>query len=410
MSRAASKGSDRASADVAWDVRRGTLAAAVVVLLGFAYITQHLLDWLAYDDEGGYLYAAWRISLGELPYRDFLTPQLPVFLYPGALLMRLSDNSVLAARLSMTVYTLAACWLLFLTVRRLWGGRAALLSLVLTVAQSEVFWAGRFFRPEAPMLFWAALGLYLFVRGYPERRRWLLALSAVAMGLAMMSKLFGALPMAGIGLFLLVEWWTSRDWRDTVRTGLTVAVPFTLVVMAIGGTFSVLAPDFIAAVLGHHLRQGRGTPAPEVVGKALVLYRDYALAQPAYIALAAWGAAVSLNGRRGLRGVFVWQLPTALAFMALTRDLQARHLAYLVPALGALGGIALDRLWSALEARLPLRRGLVAATGTMAALGLALWPQVARNALVTSWRDQSTTEWVSYIQARTNADDVVVSD
>jgi hypothetical protein len=402
---------DGTAATAAWGGWRSTVPAGVVVLLGCVYITQHLLGWLAYDDEGGYLYAAWRISLGELPYRDFLTPQLPAFLYPGALLMRLTDASVLAARLSMTAYTLAACWLLFLTVRRLWGWRAALLSLVLTVAQSEVYWAGRFFRPEAPMLFWAGLGLYLFVRGYPERRRWPLALSGATLSLAMMSKLFGALPMAGIGLFLASELMVTRDGRDAVRTGLTVAIPFALVVLVIGGTFSALAPNFLAAVLGHHLRQGRGTPAVVVAGKGLALYRGYVLAQPAYIALAAGGGALSLVRRRGLRGVFAWQLPTALAFLALTRDLQARHFTYVVPALGALGGIALDRLWgwTAGSARLAWRKGLGVLAGA-AILAVALWPQVAHNRQVAGWRDTTLPAWVDYIQAHTAPDDYVMSD
>jgi len=388
------------------------LAPVAVLLLGLGYYTRHLLDWLAYDDEGGYLYAAWRISLGEVPYRDFLTPQLPAFLYPGALLLTLTDSSVLAARLSMAVYTLAACGLLFLTVRRLWGGRPALLALMLAVAQAETFWAGRFFRPEAPMLLWAALGLYLFVRGYPARRSALLALSGAAFGLAMMSKLFGALPMAGVALFLgrdLVAARGASRRRDVVRAGLTMAIPFALVVLAIGGAFTALAPNFVAAVLGHHVRQGQGTPAMAVVGKTLALYRDYALAQPLYIALAAAGAILSLRGPADARGVFVWQLPTALAFFAFTRDLQARHLTYLVPALAALGGLATDRLWSTISQRIPRRPGL-ASLAVAAVLALALWPHIAKNALVASWRDDTTSEWVAYIQARTAPDDVVVSD
>lgn len=408
-----------------------------LLLLGGAYYADRLLRWLAYDDEGGYLYAAWRISLGELPYRDFLTPQLPAFLYPGALILALTGNSVLAARLAMTLLVLATTLLTYLTVRRLWGVRPALLATLLLLVQSESYWAARFFRPEAPMLFWAALGVYLFVRSYSGRRRLLpplpvlgervrgegspapsvrgegllLALSGAALGLAMMSKLFGALPLAGVGLFLLAEFLTTRDWRDAARIGLTVGLPFVAIVAVILGTFVALTPETLGAVLGHHLRQGQGMPATQVIAKALGLYWDYVRHQPAYVALGLGGALLTLRGERGVARVYAWQLPTALAFLVLTRDLQARHLTYLVPALAALGGLAADRLWAALAARLPRRWSSVAATAaTAAVVALALWPHVAKNALVASWRDDTTPEWVAYIQARTAPDDVVVSD
>ncbi|HQZ72005.1 MAG TPA: hypothetical protein PK826_11855, partial [Anaerolineae bacterium] len=58
-----------------------------IALLAFAalalFYAWRLTGFLVNDDEGSYLYAAWRISRGELPYRDFLTPQLPGFLLPG---------------------------------------------------------------------------------------------------------------------------------------------------------------------------------------------------------------------------------------------------------------------------------------------------------------------------------------
>lgn len=417
---------------------RELVPVAILLVLGGVYYVDRLMRWLAYDDEGGYLYAAWRISLGELPYRDFLTPQLPAFLYPGALILQLSDNSTLVARLAMTLLVLATALLTYLTVRRLWGGRAALLATILMLVHSESYWAARFFRPEAPMLFWAALGLYLFIRGYPERRHlWLplpvlgervgvrgsssctrrevggetllLALSGAALGLAMMSKLFGALPMAGIGLFLLAKLATTRDWRDALRTGLTVGVPFAAVVVAIGGTFVALTPETLGAVLGHHLRQGQGMPAIRVIGKALGLYWDYFRHQPVYVVLGLGGALVSLRRERRVGRVVAWQLPTALAFLALTRDLQARHLTYLIPALAALGGLAADRLWAVADRLAPWRSAL-APTLVAGVLTLALWPHVAKNALVASWRDDTTPEWVAYIQARTGPDDVVVSD
>ena len=73
-----------------------------------AFYRRNLVGWLISDDEGSYLYAAWRMSLGERPYRDFLTPQLPVFLLPGGWLMGITGASVHAARLLAVGLTMTA--------------------------------------------------------------------------------------------------------------------------------------------------------------------------------------------------------------------------------------------------------------------------------------------------------------
>ncbi|MCK4832933.1 MAG: hypothetical protein KAS81_09195, partial [Anaerolineales bacterium] len=56
------------------------LAVWLLLLVGYLY---NLSGWRVHDDEGEYLYQVWRMTQGEVPYLDFLTPQLPVFLYGG---------------------------------------------------------------------------------------------------------------------------------------------------------------------------------------------------------------------------------------------------------------------------------------------------------------------------------------
>ncbi|MGI6374400.1 MAG: phospholipid carrier-dependent glycosyltransferase [Anaerolineae bacterium] len=398
-----------------WLHERGRQAWLALLVVGIAvaaccYYADRLTQWLAYDDEGGYLYAAWRISLGEAPYRDFLTPQLPMFLYPGAAVLALSGYSVYAARFSMIVYTIGAALLVGWAARRLWGDLAGLLTLVLTLVHQEIFWAARFFRPEAPMLFWGMLGLCLFVGSYGARRRVGLALAGVALGLATMSKLFGALMMVGVALFILAEALRSRNWRDMATTGLWTAVPYLMVVLGLTGLFTLVSRDFVAAVLGHHLRQGSGTPAPQVVGKALTLYWDYVRTQPVLWTLAALGI-VAAHCAEPEKRVFVWQLPTLLAFLAMTRDLQARHFTYAVPSIALCAGVGLTwglaragRLWRWRGARWALS---LCGVGVMAAV---LLPQMSHNEWVASWADRTTPDWVRYIQERTAPGDVVIAD
>ena len=361
------------------------LLAILIIVLGLVYYAHRITKWQAYDDEGGYLYAAWRISLGEVPYRDFLTPQLPVFLYPGALVLRLTDYSVLAVRLSMSALVLASSFLLFLTVRQLWGDWPALLVLVLVLVQQEFFWAARFFRPEAPMLFWATLAIYSFVMGYPRRRPKWLMLSGAAMGLSMISKLFGALPMVGLGLFLLIEGFRTRDWRDMLHTGLQLGIPFVLVVGAISGLFLSLTPNFVVAVLGHHLKQGGGTPFAQVLRKGLKLYWEFAWTQPAYALLAIAGLLASLRAKKPLTRIFACQVPTALAFLLMTRDLQGRHLTYLVPSMAALTALGLGSLWDLFAKRTPWWQRVLVGALLVAGITLSFWSRWTNFASAARW-------------------------
>ena len=386
------------------------LLAIVVLGVGFIYYSHRLVKWLAYDDEGGYLYAAWRIASGEMPYLDFWTPQLPLFLYPGALVLKLSGNSVLAARLSMTALTLGSAYLLFLTVRHAWGARTGLIALGLLLGSRDFFWAGRFFRPEAPMLFWGALGLYLFATGYPERHRGRLVLAGVMLSLSAMSKLFGALTMAGVGLFVFVDGWRTHDWSAMRRVGSQVGLPFLLVAAGITGLFQMLAPDFLALVLGHHLRQGSGTPFGTVVGKALMLYWDFVRVQPVYATLAAVGLLFSTRARHRMGLVFICQVPTALAFLLMTRDVQERHLTYLVPSIAAGAALGLESIWRLVARPSSWARTLAATVLVTLGIALALRPHWTQNAWVSSWEEHDTEEWVRYIQSHTSSDDVVMSD
>jgi hypothetical protein len=389
------------------------IIALSLLILGAAYYLDRIAQWLAYDDEGGYLYAAWRIGAGELPYRDFLTPKLPAFLYPGALVLRLTDNSVLALRCFGALLTLASVALLYFTLRQLWGDRVALLAMIPYLLQRNVFWAARFFRPEAPMLFWDALGLYLFVRANQGRRpyrhyRLGLAASGVAFALATLANLFGLLPLLGCFLLLTIRAWRERTWSQEVRKALWVGVPFALLGGVTASFFLLLAPDFLNAVLGHHLQQGRQLTQWQVVLKGLKVYWDYCRAEPVLICLALVGTLRSLRARSHLAPIFVWQLPTALAFLFLSRELQARHLVYLVPSLAALAAIGLDPIWASGRhawGALAWRSALITLL-----LGAALYSSWKENRRVAALWERGTHRLTTYIQGHTSPDDYVLSD
>lgn len=393
---------------------RPLVLAVALLILGGVYYLDRIAQWFAYDDEGGYLYAAWRISVGDLPYRDFLTPKLPVFLYPGALILKLTGNSVFALRTFNALLTLGAVALLCLSVRRVWGDRVALLAMIPCLIQRDFFWAARFFRPEAPMLFWAALGLYLFVRAHAATsgdlggHRWALVASGTAFSLASLANLFGLLPLLGCFLFLAARARRDRAWRLAMRSALWMGIPCVLLCALAVGLFSLLAPRFLSAVVGHHLRQGRELARWQVALKGLRLYWEYCRAQPVLMLLALMGALRSLRSRDRLGSVFVWQVPTALAFLLLSRDLQARHLVYLVPSLAALTAFVLDTLWASGRrgwGAQAWRGGLITLV-----MGAALYPSWRENRRVAALWERDTQRLAAYVQAHTGPDDYILSD
>jgi len=388
--------------------------ALAILLVGLLVYAYRIDEWYMHDDEGGYDYAAWRISQGEVPYRDFLTPQLPLFLYGGSALVRVAGPSALALRYATVVTTLLAALFAYLTAKEVLGYRVALLSLPLLLLHKDVYFIARFFRPEAYMLLFATAGMYALVRAYPERRWRGALLSGGLFGLAMLCKLFAALPYGGCVLFLLYDAWRTRDSRVVEQLWAMVA-GFVTIAGTVFVAFQVATPYFLTAVLGHHAMQGAELGRAAVAAKALRFFGDYLRGNPLFLVLALAGALPSLRQQSTLRTFFLWQLPTLAAFVVLSRDLEDRHLVYLVPALAALAAFALEALLAgqrrSLLQRVTLRLG--AAPRLMLALllaALALLPSLQSNLQLAALDEGDTTRLGQYIQEHTAAGDYVLSD
>jgi len=186
------------------------------------------------------------------------------------------------------------------------------------------------------------------------------------------------------------------------------AVGYLALVAGVVGVYSALEPGFLGAVVGHHLGQGAGTPWKEVVRKALSMYWEAVRTQPVYTLLAVAGLAVAYAKKPALAVALACQVASALVFMGMTRDLQLRHLTYLVPTLAALGGVGLDGL----AERIPARGwGRALGVGTLLFLaGLALYPEHQRNLTVGRWREEDTPRWAAYLSEITDPSDYVLSD
>lgn len=352
------------------------LAAAAVGALLVAFYLWRLDAYRINDDEGSYLYAAWRISLGELPYRDFLTPQLPAFLLPGGWLMAWTGPGAWPARAVAAGLTLATGAWTWATARRLFGPGVACLALALGLLHPEVFLNGRTFRSEPFMLFFDGLAVYAFARAAfprvgavdPPVRRWL-AVAGVGFGLATLAKLFGPLPMAGCLAWLAVDGWRrGRPLAAMARDAAVVVVAWAATVAVGLGVFVAMGAPVYESVLGHHLRQGAQKTEWQVLADTLAFYTAVLRYNEGSLLVFVAAAAGLMAWQRADRPVllFAWQLPTLLAFAVLSREKFPRHFMYITPALAVLYAVAVRDV---------LRAGRAAADGPMPRRRLAGRPR-----------------------------------
>ena len=422
-----------------------------LALLGFAglalFYFWHLDANLINDDEGSYLYAAWRISLGELPYRDFLTPQLPAFLMPGGWLMRLVGPEVWPLRAFSAVFSLGAGVFTWLTARRLFGAGVALVAGLAFTLHPLVYYYGRLYRAEPSMLFFAAVGSYAFARAafpqpaptgsaselpgvlpepepVPAARPWLLV-SGAAFGLAILCKLFGALPLAGCGLWLLIDGLRRRRIGPMLVDGVLLSASAALVAGLPLLWFRSISANLEQAVLEHHLMQGSQQTLISELAKTLEFYYQFVDADQGALLLFAGIAVAVLAWRRGDRRVLLFgcQLVSLLGFFLLTRDLFIRHLMYLLPSLATLAGLALVPLivhWRQLarpegastppapSTSLPTARlGGALALGLLAALAL---PWTYANVVLGLETETATARLADFISLVTAPDAQVFGD
>jgi 4-amino-4-deoxy-L-arabinose transferase-like glycosyltransferase len=310
------------------------------------------------DDEGQYQYEAWRVRAGDIPYRDFMTAQMPLFLYTGGALQGVAESLGIAGAYGMALRmaTVAAGVLATIALwrlgRRALGSTAAALALIPFAVNDSVYEVVRVYRSDPYMMLWSTVGLMLFVGALPAddgrasdtpARRRAFAWAGACFGLAASFKLFGVLTAGGCFLYLLIEAWRGkRTWRVFMGDALALGLPVAAILALTAIVFLALTPNFLERVVGHHLEQGSELGALGVLSKNLRFFAEYGGNQPIFLALAAAGSVALLRRRAGPRTLAILcQAPTLVAFLFLSRPLGDRHLVYAFPALALIwaGGL-----------------------------------------------------------------------
>jgi 4-amino-4-deoxy-L-arabinose transferase-like glycosyltransferase len=376
---------------------------ALALLIGLCLLVYFVnLDgiYLADDDEGMYMYQAWRITLGEQPYRDFLTPQQPLFLYTGAALMCLTRAEALPLRVVAVALVFGSGVLVYLLGRCLLAPRLALVATLAFLLHPDLIRYARAYRPEAFMLPWLVLGLYLFIQGMNGRLRWHLAGAGVALGLATLYKLFAFLTLAGCVLALVSHWFARPSpWRCLAQDLAWLVGPYLLVAGGTWVTFLLAQPAYYDAVVGHQIRQGAALSWDTILVRGIGFLLGYGLG---YVSLLVFAVPAALSRLWRCKGdePLAWQLVTTGAFLVISRGLMPRHLMYLIPVFVIYFAHALCPLLS-----LPRRSPLL-----VMVVGAVILPWVVQDGFWLNSADRDTWAVVDYIQTHTEPTDVVLAD
>ncbi|MCR4406247.1 MAG: glycosyltransferase family 39 protein [Anaerolineae bacterium] len=370
-----------------------------IIVLGSLYF-YNPDGWLIDDDEGSFLYQAWRISEGERPYADFFSSRDPLFLYSTGMLVKLMGRSILAIRAVPVLLSLVSSVIVYLLARRFLSAEGAWLAILAFLLHPQVFFYGRRLYPEPFMLLFIVLGLYLFQRGWDERRYWLLAGAGLSFGIATIYKLLGGLSLGGCLLWTIIEARQQRTgWRSWIVRTAAVLVPFGLLVGSSFLGFMYWEPAFYPSVIGVNLAQGRGLSGGHVLVKGMAFLLGYVLL---YLPLMVFALPAAWASRRGSERIslIAWQLPTTLAFFLLHRDLFLRHLLYLAPSLAILFALALE----------PLRRWSGRSFLLVAVIGAVLLPWTLENTMQAMRTENDTAHIVELIRNQTDAEARIISD
>ncbi len=301
---------------------------ALYLLLAALAVVQGRIN----HDEGWYLYAAQRVLVGELPYRDFAYFQAPLLPFVHAPAQQLFGPGVAVGRLTsfaLSVGTVALGARLAFSH----GGRlAALFFLGILCLTPQQLWAFTTTRTEPLVAFWLMLGAFLLLARPVSARASAAALAATVLAAGTR---ISALPAA-----LLVGVWVALRHRHSGRDLVLAFGPGLLVGLALAGL--ALAASFDAAYFNVITAQAQ---------RHAQLHEAEAM-----------GLWSQLEAR--LRGLH--ELHTAFG---------------IVPMLALIGTFSAPAAWLALR-RDPARAALPGAASALAALALAAYlPNLAPRAV-----------------------------
>lgn len=374
---------------------------ALVTLVVGTLMVANINGWQVEDDEGDALYSAWRCAEGELPYVDFASTKAPLFVFVGGLFVKVFGRDLLALRLVSAVLVTSSIAALASAISKVYDKNVAILFWIVTLLTPSIYHLARLFRSDSFMIAIVALALASLLEGNRKSSRWMVALSGVLMGLAVLIKILAVMPLVGASAWLCVKAWRRRRWQG----GLLDIVLFLGAAFVIGGSGYLAAElalpgavDFVLKSPGVYSAKMMARLLNGVIGWVLFLKENL-------VALFGLAMAFMLILHRSVdsrTSFWLLQIAGSAPIFFLSSPAYPRYLVYTIPSLVMvlLGG-AVELLDVKFQTMKPANLWL----GLLVSLVLAF---PSRDLLL---RHESVTQQFSdWIALHTVPDAVVVSD
>jgi drug/metabolite transporter superfamily protein YnfA len=370
---------------------RRALAAAGAVLV----IQALLLVWMVSQvrvnpDEGIYLSASYRIVLGQLPYRDFMYPQMPYFAFLFVPLIQAGVPLLSSAR-----YLSAACSVVLSALLYRETGRMGLSSTARVVLLAFFAYHGLKLSTHATAITHASSDLLafasfmFFVRGRPVA-------AGATLGLATGLRL-PLLPL--LGIYGVTLW-----WRQQPRSVVRLAAGFALALAPVLPFVAIDPENFIFGTYTLHAIRGDFSSVMASLQQKLQIFLKWVLfPQDALLILIAASGGTAIPGIPAalvvaLGLVFLQARPTYFIYVV-----QLLPFAFLVAAPGF--GRLVQRRWL-----LPAV-AIVYALSALPSLGFSpvrVFSQTG-DTKTRLWNLQTVTEIIRIIENHSAPDDLVLS-
>ena len=230
--------------------------AALVLFMGVYNLTGDLMN----DDEGAYLYTSWRVSLGELPYRDFFVSQAPLSFFFAGGLFKLAGPEALWPRALSLILVLGTGILIYGASRRffLFSRNLSLAAAGIFLLTKHIYFLGRIFMPDSFLLFFFAAALFFALKAEtlssPKRQHLALLAMGIFSGLAALSKLSGVLALAGYLAYLIFLLAAKIEpSRSVCEKAMFSAAGFFISFGLIYALLLVFVPGTFHSTIGFHL-------------------------------------------------------------------------------------------------------------------------------------------------------------
>lgn len=206
-------------------------------------------------DEGINLMKALLVDHGYSLYADIWSDQPPLFTYMLVLVFRFFGLKVGAARFFVLLLSALLMWATFQFTRLAWGKYHALAGAVVLFLLPKYMLLSVAVMVGLPSIAFASLSLLALGLWHTQRKTMWIILSATALGLSVLTKLFTGFlaPIFVVGLLIaeFAHGHENRNWRTILTPAILWGVVFTIITLSAG--LALVGPSNIPQLLEPHI-------------------------------------------------------------------------------------------------------------------------------------------------------------